>query len=322
MFGESWGRAGLAALYGDILLFGAENGNLYALDTASGTPRWKLAVHPSGEAPAVVDGIAYCGTDDSLIAIDVAKAKVIWSCKISSGGGSSPAVVNGAVYLRTANGSLYAVEARTGKELWTYRRAGTGFWVVRTSPSVWDGKVYFTDEHGQLLGLDLKTGTKKWQPVPKPERAVSTTAAIAKGLVFFGGLGGMFYAYDAKTGQERWRFDTKTKYLISEPAVGEDAVYFGDPNGVVHALAVADGQEKWNLKTDDSVNSKPTIVNGALYFVNDRARLYAVDAASGRTKWTYEIGSGARWSGGNYTEVIVSGGALYLGAGNQYVAIR
>jgi outer membrane protein assembly factor BamB len=319
MFGESYGRPGDANLYGDILLFGARNGNLYALNSATGTPRWRLAVNPSLFAPAVVDGIAYCGTHDSLIAIDVAKAKVIWSVK-AWGDDSSPAVVSGAVYMASANGCLYAVDARTGKELWTHRPSGSGPSWGEGSPSVWDGKVYFADEYKIPLGLDLKTGTKKWRPVP--EVAATTTAAIAKGLVFFGSRDGMFYAYDAKTGQERWRFDTKTKgWLSSAPAVGEDAVYFGDDNGVVHALAIAGGQEKWNLKTDAPVTSPATIVNGVLYFVNRVARLYAVDAAGGTTKWTYQLGIGPRWWGPS-TEVIVSGGALYVAAGNQYVAIR
>ena len=67
---------------------------------------------------------------------------------------SSPAVVNGVVYVGSDDHSLHAVDAATGKVKWKYPTGGK----VQSSPLVLDGLVYFGSRDSNVYALDAGTG--------------------------------------------------------------------------------------------------------------------------------------------------------------------
>ena len=60
---------------------------------------------------------------------------------------SSPAVVNGAVYVGSYNGNVYALNATSGDKLWNYTTCG----MVLSSPAVANGVVYVGGEKPFML---------------------------------------------------------------------------------------------------------------------------------------------------------------------------
>jgi outer membrane protein assembly factor BamB len=99
---------------------------------------------------------------------------------------SSPAVVNGMVYVGSSDGNLYALDASTGALLWSYTTGG----LFRSSPTVAKGVVYVGSWDHNVYALNASTGAKVWSyttgdlsgsrrtrlepPVPQQEK-VSTT---------------------------------------------------------------------------------------------------------------------------------------------------
>src|SRR5437660_1329814 len=72
-------------------------------------------------SPAVVNGIAYVGSEDnSLYALDATTGAFIWSYATQGVIDSSPAVVNGIIYVGSDDHKLYALNAATGKRKWSY----------------------------------------------------------------------------------------------------------------------------------------------------------------------------------------------------------
>ncbi len=137
---------------------------------------------------------------------------------------SSPLVIDGVMYTISAWNITYAIDARTGKQLWRYDpqvdRSRARFLccdVVNRGISAWKGRIYLTTIDGRLIALDAKTGTPAWsQQTFDTEWPYTSTGAtrVFDGKVVIGNAGGEYgvrgyvTAYDADTGKQLWRFFT------------------------------------------------------------------------------------------------------------------
>jgi outer membrane protein assembly factor BamB len=194
--------------------FGSGDGNLYALNAATGALRWKFhtgdVVHAS---PAFSSGTLFFGSWDSLFyAVDAATGEEKWRFQAGKddlvhnqvGFQSSPAVVDGVVYTGCRDSNLYALDAATGKEKW--RVFNQGSW-VNSSPAVVDGIVYYATADSSLFhAVDAATGKPLFQQQLKGY--VFSSPAVAGDIVYFGVLNGSLEARDRKTGGLLWTFQT------------------------------------------------------------------------------------------------------------------
>ena len=99
--------------------------------SAAGVPKLKgvkWAFHTRGEvvsSPAIVEGVIYVGSNDgNLYALDQQTGAKKWAFTTGARVASSPAVDHGLVYFGSYDGNFYAVEASTGKLHWKFRNAG------------------------------------------------------------------------------------------------------------------------------------------------------------------------------------------------------
>ena len=98
-------------------------------------------------------------------------ARVKW--KFHTGGyvNSSPAVVQGVVYVGSADGTMYALDEGSGKALWRFR---TGSRVV-SSPAVSAGVVYFGSYDGNFYAVNTADGKLLWKFKTQGERRFEGT---------------------------------------------------------------------------------------------------------------------------------------------------
>jgi PQQ-dependent dehydrogenase (methanol/ethanol family) len=135
---------------------------------------------------------------------------------------TSPIVVNGTMYVTTSFSHVYALNARTGEELWHFAPKLGPITTFCCGPNnrgvaVADNLVYVGTLDSQLVALDAKTGKVVWKAtLADPEAGYSETMAptVVDGKVLIGtnggeyGIRGFVKAFDAKTGKELWSFDT------------------------------------------------------------------------------------------------------------------
>ena len=137
---------------------------------------------------------------------------------------ASPIVVDGVMFATGSWSKVYALDAKSGEELWTYDPEVPGETgrkpccdVVNRGVAVWKGRVYVGTLDGRLVALDAKTGKPVWdvQTVDRNKPYTVTGAPrIVKGRVIIGnggaelGVRGYITAYDADTGKQLWRFYT------------------------------------------------------------------------------------------------------------------
>jgi alcohol dehydrogenase (cytochrome c) len=142
---------------------------------------------------------------------------------------TSPIVVNGIMYVTTSYDHVYALDARTGEQLWHYKHKLGPITTYCCGPNnrgvaAYEDKIYLATLDSKLVALDAKTGKLVWQSeVADPELGYSETMAptAIKGKILVGtnggeyGIRGFVKAYDAATGKLLWTFHT-----IPENSVG------------------------------------------------------------------------------------------------------
>src|ERR1700677_2109966 len=135
---------------------------------------------------------------------------------------TSPIVVNGVMYVTTAFDHVYALNAKTGQQIWEYKHKLGPITTYCCGPNnrgvaVYNDKVYVATLDSKLVALDAKTGEVKWsKDIADPEKGYSETMAptAVKGLILIGtnggeyGIRGFVKAFDAATGDLKWSFDT------------------------------------------------------------------------------------------------------------------
>ena len=265
-------------------------------------------------SPAVAGGTVYVGSaDGNLYAVDAASGKLRWKFDAHGRVSSSPAVAAGVVYAVSLDGNLYAVDAATGQQRWAlategehrFTRPGNlgAFPPTEVVPDPWDfflsspvvvGKaVYFGSGDGHVYAVDAKTGALQWKF--KTGDVVHGSPAVSGGLVYVGSWDTYFYALDAATGALKWKFktleDNKIHLMMGIPgsaAIDHGTVYFGCRDANFYALDALTGALKWKTPNDGSwVIASPAVADGVVYYTtSDSFRFQALDAASGKALYS------------------------------------
>ncbi len=142
---------------------------------------------------------------------------------------TTPIVVNGVMYATTAFNHVYAIDAKTGAQIWHYKHKMGPITTYCCGPNnrgvaVYGDMVYMGTLDAKLVALNAKTGKLVWDvQIADPELGYSETMApsVVNGKVLIGtnggeyGIRGFVKAYDWKTGNLLWTFHT-----IPENSVG------------------------------------------------------------------------------------------------------
>ncbi len=142
---------------------------------------------------------------------------------------TTPIVVNGIMYITTSFNHVYALNAKTGAQIWHYKHKMGPITTYCCGPNnrgvaAYGDKVYMGTLDAKLVALDAKTGKLVWEKqIADPELGYSETMApsAVNGKILIGtnggeyGIRGFVKAYDWATGDLLWTFNT-----IPENSVG------------------------------------------------------------------------------------------------------
>ena len=264
---------------------------------------WKFTTDGSvPSSPAVVDGIVYVGSDDgNVYAINATTGAKVWSFSTGGEVQSSPAVVNGRVYVGSNNGFLYALNASTGVQRWSVTTPSG----ISAAPAVANGIVYIASGNGFLYALNASTGAEIWLYYSGSQ---VYTPAVVDGIVYFTSYNGDVQALNASSDVLLWS-DNTGGTIDSSPAVADGVVYVATATThEVFALNSLTGTQVWSYDPGDTVTSSPSVANGVVYFGCWNANVYALAAATGAVLWDYPTGSEVGSS------AAVANGVVYIGS--------
>jgi quinohemoprotein ethanol dehydrogenase len=251
---------------------------------------------------------------------------LVWSYDLDSARGveATPVVVDGIMYQTASWSVVHAIDARTGKKIWSYdpgvdREQGYKGCcdVVNRGVALYKGKVFVGAYDGRLIALDAATGQKVWaqDTLIDQEHSYTITGAprVFKGKVLIGnggaefGARGYVTAYDADTGKQAWRWfavpgDPSKPF---EDASMEAAAKTWDPAG--KWWINGGGGTPWDTMTFDPDLNLIYIGtgNGAPWNRNIRspaggdnlylASIVALNADTGQYVWHYQETPGDNW---------------------------
>lgn len=305
-------------VFADGLVFvGSDDGNVYAVDAATGIQRWKRTTGgPVSSTPAVADGTVYVGSyDGKFYALNAQTGGVRW--KFATGGErrfeakglhgmqpktqtfpdafdiylSSPVVAQGAVHFGSSDGHLYSLAADTGELRWKFPTGD----VIHASPAYADGTLYVGSWDSFLYAVDAATGKEKWRfksgedPVIHNQVGFQSSPAVANGVVYTGCRDAHLYAVDAATGKERWNFNTEMSWVITSPAVVDGKVIFGTSDtSLFHMLDAATGKTLVKQQSKAYVFSSPTVAGDVVLTGILNGTLEARDLGTGDLLWEFQ----------------------------------
>ncbi len=137
--GERIGTGVEPIVAGGRVFVATHAGNLYALDAATGTPRWRFtAPGPLLHSPAVAENrVITAAAEGGVYALDAATGRLLWSAAVRPGGAgfaAAPLIAERRVFLGSRDGRFYCLDLADGRELW---RADLPAPIRQ--PAAWDG---------------------------------------------------------------------------------------------------------------------------------------------------------------------------------------
>lgn len=255
-----------------------------------------------------------------------------WEFDTHAEGFSSPLTAGTRVY-QAAGNAVFALDSRTGDQLWRYDAGGT----IRSTPAV-SNLVVFGSSDGMLTAVNEWDGALMWSAATGAE--VFSSPVIASDTVFIGSGDGYLYSFSLYDGRPLWK-----KHLggavLSSPAydAAGDMLVVGCQYGEAGRVwcLYSNGTEVWNLSVPAQVISSPAISSGTAYVGADNGVVYALEVVpDGRDEGlpdavnsTYDILWKTNLSlyvrGDDYrvrSSPAIYGGSVFVGAGyNTIIAL-
>ncbi len=260
----------------EILYASTTNGGTYALDALTGALLW--GYHTEVDAQyhgsfflTIHKNVLYCGAG------------------------------SGAMHTTATLGTVFALDARSGRDLWGYKVNTSG---VGGAPTVVDEIVYTGVFNDVVYALQAHDGSLLWRY--QGISPILGRVAVHHDSAYAGTRDNGVIALDAKNGKLRWHhyIDELVHYFpvaahrifgVFVGAIDEQAVYIGSSNGFVCALRRSDGSVLWLYETDGLLVVPVAVDKGVVFILSEakytnKSAIYALSADQGHPLWHTPIG--------------------------------
>ena len=229
---------------------------------------------------------------------------LVWQFKTGGPLTASPVIANGTLYIGSADGKMYALNAKDWGIKWTFDTGSS----IRFSAVVWNNRVYFNTRDNKLYALYAKTGDMLWEYETKGW--MDSPPVVFDGIVYTGAYPTRIYMLNAFTGKlkserqrtitingieygcanaefrpvvpnhnaELWR--SYTVASESYPVIANDYVYIGSRKGKIHAINMNSKTKTWTQQVAGPVDAAPAISDGFLYCASIDGSVYAFTNAT------------------------------------------
>jgi outer membrane protein assembly factor BamB len=248
-------RLGLSLAYDDGVLFAAaRNGNVEALDAASGKQRWRVDTKLDLSAgPGVGGGKVVVGTNDGdVLALNAGSGDKLWRVKVRGEVLAPPLVTADYVVVRTVDGWLLALDGNDGSERWSVEELVPRLTLRGNSSPILSGDTVVCGfDNGRVVAVSLSGGDILWQTqvsIPRGrtelERLsdIDANLRIADGDIYAVGYHGRVAMLALDTGQVWWGRDLSS---YSGLDLDQERVFVTGSDGSVVALRRRDGGVVW-----------------------------------------------------------------------------
>lgn len=296
---------GAPAIVNGVVYLASFDKHLYALDLATGKPKWKTKLAAFKASPGVKGDRVYVGDlDGKFYCLNAADGKVVWTFETEGEIHAGPNFHGDNVLVGSHDSTLYCISP-AGKKVWDVKTEGP----VNGSPVVIGDVTFVAGCDSVLHVLDAKTG-KETGTVDLGGQAAAT-AAVAGDVAYVGTMTNQLVAVDWKQLKRVWAFEAPRRQqpFYASAAVAGSLVVSGSRDKKVYAIDRATGKEAWNFVTEGMVDASPVVVGERVYVgcLSDEGHFYVLDLKSGKKLQQLELGVAVCGSAGVGPDCLVVG---------------
>ena len=236
---------------GTQVLVASTQGDISALDARSGKQLWRASIGAPLSAGVGSDGdtVAVVTRENQLVALR--DGKEVWRQKLPSLTLTAPLVAGARVFLLSADRTVSAFDAATGRKLWLQQRPGDALVLGQPGILAAVGDTLLANQSGRLLGLNPQNGAVRWDAavavgrgVNEVERLVDLVAGTSRvgNNLCLRAFQSSVACVDAQAGRTLW---TKPASGASAIAGDASAVFGAESDGKVIAWRRSDGEKLW-----------------------------------------------------------------------------
>lgn len=236
---------------GSTVYLASSEGNLAALDALKGGELWRLSVGAPLASGVGSDGrfVAVITRENQLVMVDAGRE--IWRQSMPALSFTAPLVAGARVFVLSADRSVTAFDAATGRKLWNQTRPGEPLVLKQAGVLQSFDDTLLVGLSGRLVGMNPANGSSRWEaPIAVPrgtndvERLVDLVAQTSRqgNIVCVRAYQAAVGCVNAVSGAVVW-----TKVSQGSVGVTADAqsVFTTQSDGRISALRAADGEKVW-----------------------------------------------------------------------------
>lgn len=236
-----------------LFVVGAAGNAVLALDTESGREVWRAALSSPVTAGVGGDGdtVAVVTQENELVAI--AAGDVRWRQRLAASTYTAPLVAGRRVFVLTADRTVQAFDAETGRRLWSQSRSGEPLVLSQPGVLLAVGDTLVVGQAGRLAGLNPLNGGARWEtPIAtargtnEVERLVDLVGPASRvgNSVCVRAYASAVGCVDAQRGSTVW-----TQSALGAVGLGGDErlVFGAESDGRLVAWQRASGQQAWSV---------------------------------------------------------------------------
>jgi outer membrane protein assembly factor BamB len=241
--------------------------------------------------------------DRSLVPEDIANGgrrlfQIIRGSGVNTakGFGGGIAFSNGRLYATTGWGTVVALDAKTGDELWSIRTIVP----IHSAPVVSDNRLYIITQENQAQALDINDGRVLWEHRGTVESAgilSSASVGVIGDTVIVPYSSGELFALRAQNGTPAWT-DTLSRTgnitaltvindIAGRPVIDRNMVFAVSHSGTMAAINLRSGSRAWTRNIAGI--QTPLVVGDFVYIVSTEGQVVCMNRTDGRVRWTSQL---------------------------------
>lgn len=231
------------------VLFGCDDGNVYALNADDLTEEWTFQTGGKVWSIPLAEGntVYASSLNNKIYALDYTQGTEKWHFEADGAFVSTPLMSGDSIYAGCFDRHVYAIDATSGILKWrSESEANKWFWA---QPLIYDGVIYAPNLDGMVYIIDAETGREVAQPVELDSPIISSPVLVNDRIII-ASQEGQVYSLDTtsnRTGSPIYRVDENEE--IHAPLVSSRGVVYihaqSSDEDTLYAVDIETRQEVW-----------------------------------------------------------------------------
>lgn len=305
------------AIDGGVIYAASENGNVYALDLATGDTLWRVRIDDviTGGVGAG-RGVVMIATESAeVIVLEQSNGDIKWRQGVTSEVLSAPQTNGDVIVAQSVDDKLVALDFDDGEQRWIYETTQPALTLRGSSkPVITPDSVIAGFSNGTLVAVEAEEGIFRWEErvaVPEGEYDIDRVIDVDGDLLLDGGrvlaasYQGNLMAFEVTTGRIVWGMEASSYHGMAR---GFGNIYYVDDRSKV--FAIRDNSEDIVWENEDLIYRRltaPTPIGNYLAVADYEGYVHLLSQIDGRIVGRVQTdGDGVR------SNLLESNGRLYV----------